>query len=271
MVAQFTTELPELHAFVLTLADDHAAGQIDGWPAFLQRVRAFYTPQMMDKIEDVAGGWKRMATFANHQTLIHVTSVLASLPLREEFQALDADQQNLMWWIVLFHDIAKEAHPERRDYVHALPGAVITAEALIKLDFGITLDADEAFYRWTDMTRTAVTQRTDTDQLVPDNKQLPAIIDGLTVLFGDDTPAALVIKAVLLQMSITVAPAWPQPSPFTDDEIKNYVTPRLYPLLKTMMIVDANGWAFFEPEREARETASIRKAFEHVTGLIGVS
>jgi len=264
MTAQFIEELPELHTFILELAADYNADKIDGWRAFIARVKAFYTPAMMDKIEGVAGGWGHMAAFANHQTLIHVTSVLMALPLCEEFQALDAEQQNLAWWIVLFHDIAKEAHPERLDHVHGFIGAAVTAEALCKLDFGITLDTDEAFYRWADMTRTALTQKAGIDDLVQDNSQLPAILDGITALFGDDTPAALVIKGVLLHMSITVIPAWAQQAPLTDADIKQYITPKLLPLLKVMMIVDGHGWALFEPERKAEETVSTRKTFAQV-------
>jgi len=271
MTAQFARELPELHAFVTQLAADYAAGEIADWRGFIERVHAFYTPDMMAKIERVAPGWKQMASFAHKQTLIHVTSVLVSLPQRAEFKALTPAQQNLAWWIVLFHDIAKEAHADRRDYVHGFVSAAVAAEALCKLDFGISLDSDEGFYRWADMTRTAIVRSEAIGELVQDNSQLLAIIDGMTALFGDDTPATLVLKGVLLHMSLTVVPALPQQSPLTDSEIKRYITPDLFPLLRVMLIVDSDGWALFEPERKADEAASARETFEHVAGLIGVT
>jgi hypothetical protein len=106
----------------------------------------------------------------------------------------------------------------------------------------------------------------NSDQQIPENSKLPEIISGIDNMFGEVTPAGLIVKVVLLHYSITVVKDWPQPAPFTDEEIAEFVSPELLPLLKVMMLADNEGWSMFSPARE-QQRAETLETFKRVKRL----
>ncbi len=51
--------------FVLDLVQDCRSGDIKSWQMMAQRVQEFFTPDMLDKVEAVAPGWRDMASYAD--------------------------------------------------------------------------------------------------------------------------------------------------------------------------------------------------------------
>ena len=95
----------------------------------------------------------------------------------------------------------------------------------------------------------------------PDNQKLPEILAGFDQLYGEITPATLIIKTVLLHISLDVDPFYHTPAPLTEDEIKRFIDPVLLPLLKVMMLSDNEGWSLFDPETRARQRRDTLNAF----------
>lgn len=243
--------LPELIQFTRRLADECSNGRITGWGGFTEQVHSFYTPDMMGKIEHVLQGWSRMASYANQQTLIHVTSVLTALYLLPEYQQAASEQKLLMEWMVLLHDIAKEAHPGKHDYIHAFRSAAIAGRVLTQVGFEAT-DAYAALIDgWFALTHTAIIYHPEHAENIQDNRKLPEILSGIDQLFGTDAPAGLVIKAILLHLSILTDPDYPTVAPLSRAEIQKYVDPSLFPMLKAMMLVDNDAWNLFDPKQKA--------------------
>ncbi len=256
--------LPDLYALALTLVRDTQAGALDSWPAFGARVHAFFSESTMDQVDTVLHGWRRMASFHEGVTLVHVVSAYGSLLICPEYQQAAPEQQRLMEWIVLFHDVGKEVIDGQRDPIHAFRSAAQTAPAL---GFSTTDAFAAEIDAWAAFTAAAVLPNGTPGELKQDNAKLPQILTGIDRLFGPDSPTALVVKAILLHMSVNVLSEWPQAAPLDDSEIQRYVNAPLLPLLKVMMLVDNDAWAFFNPPTKAQHRAETLAVFERIEKL----
>jgi hypothetical protein len=258
-IPQVEEYLPELIAFVNRLVESFESGELNSWPIMTEKVQTFFTQEKMDKVEKVIPGWRAMSGYLDGATLVHVLSVLTALLMCPEYKQTAPDQQALMKWIVLFHDLAKLPQEEKRDHPHAFRSAARTGVTLPELGFTVQDDklplSDLAL-----MTETAITKHTTTHENIQDNRKLPDIIGGIEKIFGAATPATLIVKTVLLHMAIDVVADWPQAAPLTDREIQQYVDSSLLPLLRIMMIVDNEAWALFDPvtkQRYREETLTV--------------
>lgn len=263
----FDLIFPDLNRFILELVEAYDAGKINSWDDLEERVRHFYTPTMMDAIEAKAPGWKKMASYSNGITLTHVTCVFLGMFMLPEFQALTFEQQQIAKWIILFHDIDKVHVRGKRDTMHAFNSGVVAAHVLPKLGFPITDNYHELIEPWSKFTQQAYTVDASISQK-PDNKKLPEIIEGIEQLFDKDTAAALITKTVLLHISLDVDKNYPTPTALKDEEIRSFIAPKLFPLLKIMMFSDNEGWSLFDPEVKAQQRRDALSAFERIQELV---
>ena len=264
----FDDRMAGLNQFILYLVDEYHDGKINTWDDLDERVKTFFTSEKMDEIEETAPGWKKMASFADGRTLTHVTCVFLGLFMLPEFQSLTEGQQQLAKWIVLFHDIEKISITGKRDSMHMFRSAVTTAYTLPAIGFTVTGIYQILINSWGQHTNFAfISKDNSPEEQMPDNRKLPEIISSIDNMFGENTPAALIIKGVLLHQAIDVVKDWPQPAPLTDKEAKLYINKDLVPLLKVMHLADNDGWTMFGPGHEAY-AKEIRKAFERVERLI---
>ena len=111
--------LPEMMDFISTLSREYQSGEINSWQIMKEKVAAFFSPDKMNEVEAVAPRWRDMAAYANGTTLVHVMSAFTALILCPEFQQASGTRQELLKWIVFFHDMGKEIEPGRRDFTHA--------------------------------------------------------------------------------------------------------------------------------------------------------
>lgn len=256
--------LPDLVTFARQLSNDYQQGRVLSWPHLVEMCVRYYTPERMTAIERVAPGWHKMASYANKLTLVHVTAVLSNLYALPEFLNATAHQQSLIEWMVAWHDIEKEVRPTSRDHTHGFRGAAVAGRGLPGIGFVLPDSDPQKHAAWYALTHSAETHA----DMVPvhDNRQLPAIIAGIDALFGRD--AALILKGVLLHMSITVVQVWPAAAPLTDDELRRYITPELFPLLRTMILADSMAWELFDPVTRDQHAAEIRAEFARIERLI---
>ncbi len=260
--------LPSLVQFTRGLAEEHRHGSLTTGAIFVERVLQFYDARMMDTIEGVVPGWKKMASYANQQTLKHVTSVLTALHMLPEYQAASDHQQALMQWMVLFHDVAKEVQPGKHDYIHAFRSAAIAGKALAGVGFAVTDSYPHRIAEWVDLTYNAVRYDQASGETIQDNQYLQQIISGISDLYGAMSPARLVIGGVLLHLSLVTDPDYPILAPLSDTEIRRYINADLYRMLKVMMLVDTDGWNLFDPSEKLRQRQQTLAAFDRIAELI---
>lgn len=254
-------QVPRLLPFIEQTAAAYARGDYAGWPAFVAACDGFYDDATMQQIEAQVPGWQRMASYAKQQTLYHVTAALVALTLLPEYQQATAEQQALLRWIVLLHDLDKRPAPAQRDHTHGFRGATVAADVLAHNGFAVR-HKTAAYANWVQMTRAAEIQSAKHNAPVQDNRYLPQIIAGIDALC--DAPAALIVKGVLLHMSVDVVADWPQAAALSHAEIAHYITLDLLPLLRAMTLVDSNAWALFEPSRKAAHRAETLAVWQRV-------
>jgi hypothetical protein len=209
-----------------------------------------------------------MASYEEGITLTHVICVFLGVYMQSEFHGLTPEQQQMAKWIVMFHDLDKFHIRGKKDTMHGFRSGILAAHILPTLRFPVTGKYHALIGAWSEITLHAYTERTGESAPTPDNQKLPEILTGIDQLFGENTPASLITKTVLLHISLKVDPFYPTPAPLTDAEIKRFITPDLFPLLKVMMLGDNDGWSLFDPEVRKRQYKDTLEAFEEVQKLI---
>ncbi len=259
--------LPELVRFTKQLANDCQTSVLTDWDAFKQNVRNFYSAGRMTQIEAVVPGWIHMSSYADQQTLIHVTSVLVALYLLPEYQLASADQKHNMEWTVMFHDVAKKARRGKHDFTHGFRSAAVTGPALSLIGFPTRPDFAAHVSTWKTLTENAIVYNASHDEYIQDNTKLPQMINGIHDLYDQNSAAALIIKGVLFHMSIDNDPDYPTLAPLTDAEIQRYIDSDLFPILKMMMLVDSDGWNLFDKTEGLRLRNQTLAVFDNIARM----
>ena len=262
----FEVLLPELNQFILELVEDHQAGRINSWEKLEEKVNIFFTHERMEYVESVVPHWCKMASYADGLTLVHVMCVFTGLYMMPEFFSLAKEQQRVMKWVILFHDVEKEVQKGKRDHAHAFRSAVGAARTLPTLGFPVRPEYDSLIDDWDEFTRSAITKLENSPDHVQDNGKLPTILDGIERMFGHKTPATLIIKTILFHLSVDMQ-LWPPAAPLTDEEVIKYFDSELVLMLRVMNLGDNEGWSMFDVSRESLRYDTL-EAFKKVEGLI---
>ncbi len=256
----------DLNLFVLELVQAYEAGKIGSWNDLEEKVRLHFTSARIAQMESTIPGWQQMASYSDGITLIHVMCAFLGLFMSSEFQDLTLQQQQLAKWIVLLHDIAKAHIRGKKDTMHAFRSGVQAAQILTRFGFPATKEYEQLIKPWSEYTAQAFI--TVDANIKPDNRKLPEILKGIDQLYGENTPAALIVKTILLHISLDVDPFYPTPAPLTEDEIKCFLEPRLFPLLKVMMLADNEGWSLFDLETRQQQRTDTLKSFQRFEKII---
>ena len=264
----FDITLPELNGFIHELVQEYKTGNLNSWNDLDERTHRFYTPEMMDRIESKAPGWKKMSSYSEGITRTHVTCVFLGMYMLDEFRSLSPEQQQIAKWIILFHDIDKFHIRKVKDTMHAFNSAVVTANTLPSLGFPTTNTYNQLIASWSELTRNAYIPTDIKESPKPDNQKLPNILSGINELFGQNTPASLIVQTILLHISPAIDKNYPTPSPLTEDEIQRFISPSLFPLLKVMMLSDNEGWSLFEPKVRDQQKRDAIIAFARIQELV---
>ena len=263
----FDDNFPDLNQFILELVEDYEMGKIKSWDDLEEKVNAYFTPPRMEQMESVVPGWQKMASYSGGITLVHVMCVFLGLFMLPEFQGLTPEKKQMAKWIILFHDIDKFHIRGKKDPMHAFRSGALAANTLRRFSFPTTRKYPEMINSWSEYTVQAFTVKDGDAAPTPDNRKLPVILAGIDQLYGENTPATLITKTVLLHISLPVDPFYHTPAPLTEAEIKHYIDPQLLPLLKVMMLSDNEGWSLFDPKTRARQRNDTLAAFEEVETL----
>lgn len=262
----FDERLPFLNDFILQLVETYQAGKIKSWNTLDRTTKKFFTPERTKYMEELVPGWKKMASYTNGITQTHITCVFLGVFMLPEFQSLSLDEQQLSKWIVLFHDLDKIHLPKKKDSMHGFRSGILAAKILPSLGFSITDKYSNLFRTWSEFTRNA--QIESHISPIPDNQKLPKILAGINQMFGENTPASLIVKTVLLHISLSIDPNYHTPAPLTDEEIKRFITLELYPVLKVMMMGDNEGWSLFDSQVRKQQYNDAVESFDRVHRII---
>ena len=267
---RLATVLPELMAFVSGQAASYRDGELDAWEALAARTHAFFTAARMERVEALVPGWREMSGYGEGVTLVHTMCALIGLLNSPEYRRASVVQQAQIEWVLLLHDLAKWVREDERDYAHPFRAAAMAGAILPRLGFPVTGAYSAGYETWAALACDAVIFRREEEKTlhICDNRRLPEIVDGIARLYGPDTPAALIVQAILLHTSVTVLQAWPQAAPLTADEERRYLTPALLPLLKMMMLADNDGWELFNAETQAAFRAETLAVFERLEAAL---
>ena len=256
-----------LNQFILALEKDYRKRRITTWAQLDEKVKAFFNAERMAEVQAMVPHWQKMASYLKGVTLTHVTCCFLGMYMTREFLALTWEEQQIMKWVILFHDVEKEPQAGKRDHVHAFRSAASAARRLPALGFPVTPAYDSVIDRWDAFTRSARTKLENSTDEVQDNGKLPEILIGIERMFGRHTPADLIIRTILLHLSVNMK-EWPPPNPLNQDEVKNYVDRELLPLLRLMNLADNDGWTLFDPTANQRQRLDILEEFEKIERLI---
>ncbi len=268
MFPSFDEHLHFLNKYVLQLVDAYNDGKINSWTELDKRVKLFFSKERMEQMDKLVPGWKKMASYSDGLTQTHIACVFLGVFMLPEYQALTPEEQQISKWIVLFHDLDKFHIKGKKDTMHGFRSGILAAHTLPKLGFPVTEKYHDVLDQWSELTLNAYVENTGETTPIPDNQKLPEILKGVDQLFVENSPASLITKTVLLHFSISVDPNYPTPAPFTDIEIKRFVTPEVLPLLRVMMMGDNEGWSLFKPEIRKKQYKDTQEAFEKMQGLI---
>ncbi len=263
----FDHQFPDLNGFILQLVDLYSAGKINSWDALEERVDEFFTPRRMDEMELLVPHWCKMASYANRRTLVHVMCVFMGMFRMSEFLSVSTRRQQIMKWVILFHDVEKEIPDGKRDHAHAFRSAVGAARTLPQLGFFVTQEYKSIIDDWDQFTRSALKTDEKSAEIIQDNRKLPKILDGIDQMFGQNTAGALIIKTILFHLSVDMN-FWPPASPLTKEEVKEYFNPELTSLLQIMNLGDNDGWNIFKPDIWEPARVDTLKVFEEIEKLI---
>ncbi len=266
-IPSFDVLLPDLDQFILNLVEEYKTGKIKSWENLEERVDAFFTPEQMNQTESLVPHWHKMASYADGLTLVHVMCVFLGLYMLPEFMSMSSYQQQLMKWVILFHDVEKELPDGKRDYAHAFRSAVGAAQTLPGLGFPTISEYDLLIVEWSEFTRSAIRLLENSSDYTQDNRKLPIIINGIQHMFGHNTPATLIMKTILFHLSVDMD-YWPPTTPLTDVEVKSYFDRELVLPLMVMHLADGEGWLMFNPEKGALGRNDTIEAFKKVEQLI---
>jgi hypothetical protein len=258
----------DLNDFILELVDEYNEEKISSWGDIEERVKTFFTAERMEAIEAKAPGWKKMSSYSDGITLTHVTCVFLGMFMLPEFQSLILEQQQIAKWIVLFHDIDKFHIRGKKDSMHAFRSGVIAANIMPNIGFPVTEKYEALINPWSEFTINAFTMAEGNPAPKPDNRKLTEILSGIEGLFGENTPACLIVKTALLHISLNIDKNYPTPSPLTETETQQFISPSLLPHLKVMMLSDTEGWSLFEPEVRKQRMRDAYEKFDRVEKLI---
>ncbi len=261
---RFEQRLPAVAAFAAALAEEIEVEQLASPSEIQERVMAFFSPDRIAGVDGLLPGWAEMIASDGGATLTHLMTALAVLPACPEYQEAAEEQQALAQWMILLHDIAKRPLAGQRDPIHAFRSAARAGRILAGLGFAVSPQAaPQALDAWEALVFNALLQQPG--RWVQDNQKLEAILLETDRLFGP--PAAWVVKAILLHVSISVLRDWPQEAPLSEAEILRYVDEDWLPLLKMMFLIDNDAYTLFDPPTKNLYRRETLAYFAHLATL----
>jgi hypothetical protein len=243
--------LPRIWTLAQEVADALKAGTYTRWPSLLARLEILTEPGWIDEVDNLAPGWRKIATIKTGITAKHTLLALAICLNLPEYATANENTCCEIEWAALLHDLDKEYPANgKKDASHAFRSAAMAARVLPGLGFPLQPGANfSELDQWASLL--IASQRAVDGQNVHDHTHLPQILSGLRHLWGDETPANRILKAILFHQSLPTLVDWTNPVLLNDDELHAALTLRDMDVLGPLLIADSDAWNIFDEPRFA--------------------
>lgn len=222
------------------------AGKFSDWAPLLQQIKPLLDESLIEDIDKVIPGWRKIATLHDGQTALHTLLVFSLCLILPEYTLADEQTCMEIEWAAVLHDLDKNI--ARGDTAHPFRSAAVVARIMPELGFELLPNINEAdLETWSNMVMSA--QRPDGERMIHDHSSLKEIIDGIYKCWGKDSSATRILKAVLLHQSLPTVKEWSNAVLLTDEELSYALTLNDMKVLGALMVADSDSWNIFAEVR----------------------
>ena len=109
----------------------------ENYTAFKESVRGTVFPMIEDELLRLIPEWQRLTEVKGASVALHSLIVLYLVTNDPRMKQLSAEQQNIIKWSALLHDIAKRGKPEfcGRDHTHPFAGGLAVLKIFKRIGF----------------------------------------------------------------------------------------------------------------------------------------
>ncbi len=239
-------KLPDFWNLSQKIAFALRAGKFSDWKPLIQQIKPLLDESLIENMDKVISGWRKIATLHDGQTALH-TLLVFSLCLNLPEYTL-ADEQTCMEieWAAVLHDLDKNL--ARSDTAHPFRSAAVVARIMPELGFELLPNIIETdLETWSNLVMSA--QRPEGERMIHDHSSLKEIIDGIYKCWGKDSSATRILKAVLLHQSLLTVKEWGNAVLLTDKELFYTLTLSDMKVLGALMVADSDSWNIFAEVR----------------------
>jgi hypothetical protein len=241
-------KLPDFWNLSKKIASDLRDERFSNWDPLIQKISPLLEQSLIEKMDKVIPGWKKIATLYEGQTAIHTLLVFAICLNLPEYGLADSQTRMEIEWAAVLHDLDKDR--ARSDTAHPFRSAAVAARIMPELGFELLPNITMADVKaWSTLVMSA--QRPDGERLLHDHSFLKEIIDGIHRCWGANSSASCVLKAVLLHQSLPTVKDWGNPVLLTDQELSYSLTLQDMDTLSLLIIADSDSWNIFSESRFA--------------------
>jgi hypothetical protein len=225
----------------------------------------FYGDTIRDAIGDYWDKWKNYAEgwFTTHTILVCYCTLIDPY-----FAKLNDEDKNIMLWMALLHDIAKNGPPKfnSRDFIHPFQSAR-KALMIFKDELNLFELSKEDAIKWDEMIeviRDSVEEASpeefpdiyysdDWCKFVHDHSKLPDIFERLEYFFSHSSSIMRVIKGILFHQSINCLPDFPNTRALKIEEISKFMDDKDLEFQKIMMYNDTMSYELPHPSKKIKK------------------
>lgn len=241
-------KLPDFWKLSQKTATGLRTGKFSTWESLIQQVNPLLEQSLIESMDKIIPGWKKIATLQDGQTATHTLLMFASCLNLPEYTLGDAQTCAEIEWAAVFHDLDKER--DRNDPAHPFRSAAVAARIMPELGFELLPNINKTdLEAWSTLVLSA--QRPDGERMIHDHSSLREIMDGIHTCWGNDTSAARVLKTVLLHQSLPALQDWSNAILLTDEELSFSLTLKDMKVLGPLMVADSDSWNIFTESRDA--------------------
>ena len=241
--------LQELWGQVQQLALELQSGIHIDWPSLTARLEFLDESSLIEAMDRLIPGWRKIAIIKNGVTAKHTILVLATCMNLSEYKQAAPQTQREIEWAAILHDLDKDISGGK-DPAHPFRSAAVAAKAMLKLGFDVQPNIGlNDFEDWATLMTSSLHEINGL--MVHDHAHLAEIVAGIHSCWGKNTSASRILKAVLFHQSLPTLKDWTNPVLLSDDELRMSLSLSDMEVLGPILIADSDSWNIFDEPRLA--------------------
>jgi len=201
------------------------------------------------EIESYVPEWAGIRAHSNGRTNVHTLKALISLFLDNSFLSADKNDQNIILWTILLHDLEKKPEAGKgKDWMHPFKSAATAIKVFIRMGFWPTSAASEKLCEVLQSASIMGTSPSGNPRSVPDHSKLPYIIEKIDQLSRSPF-CTYVIKAILFHQSFSPLQEYPNAKPLTEEDCVLYLDVDVLYYLEIVMANDSASYSILDNQK----------------------